>query len=806
MRNLESIFDGAERTAPNPFREDVYASGITPVPGVTEIHGDAMTRCLRAFESLLSERGQGEAWAGSGRTLLLAAPRAGFGKSHLVGRVRAVTESLIAPIALPFDPARKVAWETMMVSVFNQYRSARCPQAPGCTLFEEVVRYFQSHLVVTAVEKGLIDRKEIPEADLALRLQFREIFDPKARTRMVPWLAKRSPEILDAVAPELCRRWVLEFDDLVFWNRFFQDASRPRTTAFEDLKALENEEARDRLTQFLRLASDCRPLAFLADHLDGFFGSETAGMQIAEILTELRFAVPRSVTLLCLNEDVWESIFEGRIPSAWIDRLTGEATPLREIEMEEAEGLLQERLKSAGYADSAVAAWLEEYRESCLESEGDWLSPREVLRRAAKVWDAGGETSPTQRPIDRPEPKEAVPDPTAPSKSVESPFRAPASSEELPPVKPASQSPPRSEDAPMKDPAFPEVESELYRFHRTSSEEASRRFPPPEAPSLPSDPPPSVPPSDLPPSRETATGHPSSPWQSPDDSDDRSAAARAAGIDPSRGLTEIDDIIADIRGQGDRALSETQSPGEGDAQAPPSSASQTAPSSPSWESGATTDSQGSGASGEPAIAPQVTPPATSPMTGNPFSAQDPGQRLETLEQLVGQSAPGGILAWEPFRVQRVISAVGAQFPAVQQQEEIVSFRSCLRWNVRGSEVRLGFEAPENFAFWNELLNRTISAESPGKIVLFSHPSVPFDGRSLAAMGGDAQMAVQFVDVVELTNQDLVRLYAAERFLEESQGEGGGSSSYTFAARIVASRLDDFWRRLGRSLPSGDRRL
>ena len=76
MRNLESIFDGADRAAPNPFRENVYASGITPLPGVTEIHEEAMTRCIRAFESLLSERDSqgGAAWGGSGRTLLVAAP------------------------------------------------------------------------------------------------------------------------------------------------------------------------------------------------------------------------------------------------------------------------------------------------------------------------------------------------------------------------------------------------------------------------------------------------------------------------------------------------------------------------------------------------------------------------------------------------------------------------------------------------------------------------------------------------------------------------------------------------------------
>lgn len=720
MRNLDSFFDGAARSAPNPFREDVFAAGITPLPGVTEIHGEAMTRCIRAFESLLTERhGAGaSSWSGSGRTLLIAAPRAGYGKSHLVGRVRAVTENLIAPMTLPFDPARKVAWETILVSIFNQYRSARCPQHPGCSLFDEAARFFQSLLVRTALEHGVIDEKEIPETEIALRLQYREVFDPRASTRMVAWLTKRSPEIMDAVSPALGSRWRLEFDDLVFWNRFFQDAARPKTTVFEALRDLRDAGARDRVTQFLRIASDGRPLAFIADHLDGFFGSDTAGMRIAEILTELRFAVPRSVTLLCLNEDVWQSIFEGKIPSAWIDRLTGEAAPLGEMSCEEAEILVRGRLRDSGYPDEEAERWMASHREACVEGDAEGgLYPREVLRRAACEWDREAARPPAEAPI-------AASVDRAPNRDEANVFA----------------------DADASMPAeFPE-------------EGGSEDPPPPVA-------------------EPTAPPVPVAP-RFRDRVDESSAAARAAGVDVTRGLTNIEAIIADIRGEGARALSETQSPSGVEM---PSR--QQMPYSPPAGSPPSAD----------------TPPPSSAREGgrkpNPFWGRDLDGRLHELEAEVGGGAVGGPIEWLPRRLYRVIGRVGANFTAVSQVEEIHHQRPCLTWRVRGALVGMGFEAPEHFPFWSAALERVAASGPRGKLVLFSHPSAPFDYEAIAAMSADAETAMRHVDVLEVSDGDLALIYACERLIDEAGQRGEGDQ----ALRVVAKRLDPFWRRIGQPL-------
>ncbi|MCB1232072.1 MAG: hypothetical protein KDN19_17520 [Verrucomicrobiae bacterium] len=760
MRNLDSIFDGAAQTAPNPFREDVFASGISPIPGVKEIHGEAMTRCIRAFESLIADRqSAGHAtWGGSGRTILIAAPRAGYGKSHLVGRVRAVTESLIAPVSLPFDPARKVAWETMLSSVFNQYRTARCPQHPGCSLFDETARFFQSLLVRYALDHGVIDEKESPESEVALRLQFREVFDPRSSNRLVPWLMKRSPEIMDAVAGPLSTRWRVGFDDLVFWNRFFQDAARPKTTVFDQMREWTDAVARDRLNQFLRIASDCRPVAFIADHLDGFFGSETAGMRIAEILTELRFAVPRSVTLLCLNEDVWQSIFEGKIPSAWIDRLTGEAAPLGEMTLDEAEALLRSRLHEAGWFESDIDRWMTAHRETCFSGELETLYPREVLRRAARAWDREAED---QRQSTRSS------DPRIPT--------------------PTRSTPPASKPSETKPAA--------NVFSAADQEAATHRSRPPQdvvpaSPAAPEVVPPPPTPRETPPKPESPPPAPTPSGHDEDDPrirariEDASAAARAAGIDVTRGLTNIEAIIADIRGGGARALSETQSPSGSEV---PSRHQM--PFSPEPPANGKSRDNANG---------QASPPPHHPQSqgenpaDNPFWARDVHSRFRELEAEIRANTH---LDWQPYRIRRVIQAIGAQFSAVSQAEEMLFQRPCLIWHVRGSLVCMGFESPENFGFWSAMLHRLADGRRSGKMVLFSHPSAPFNYDTIAAMGASDDVAMRYVDVIEMAHADVAILYAADRLIEEESARGQGDQ----ALKAVARHLDPFWRRIGRPM-------
>ncbi|NNE92024.1 MAG: hypothetical protein HKN23_10290 [Verrucomicrobiales bacterium] len=752
MQNLTNPPQEPGNSYPNPFIDDVFVDNITALPGVPEIHNEPMSHCVRLFENLIRDGERGQHWGNSGRTILIASPRAGYGKSHLVGRLRSVTESLVAGITLPFDPSRTIGWPVMLASVLRQYREARCPQHVGCSLLDETARFFLSNVIQAAMAEGAVQERDLPESEVALRVQFRDVMAPDAGTKMIPWLRKRNPGISEAASRPMSSRWKLPARSVSFWTGLYLNHVDGIDDALEPLRGLSNGEARERLIQFLRIATECRPAAFVADHLDGFFGSDTAGMAIAEILTSLRTEVPRSLTLLCLNEDVWQSVFEKRLPSAWLDRLTGEPATLGGIGAASAKMLISARMQAMGFSrDKSEQFALRLSQKARWESpESPVLYPREVIRAARQSWDQIG-----TQVMNQPEPMSSAP---KPEPQVQAPVQAPA-----PGIASLFQPTQPTENSSVEPPANP-IASQMDA-HRTGQKTAPANQPPtpqsppvtepPRNPPQPAQPAPDLPPIETPPS-------------------------------PARNLTEISSIIDEIRGAGTRSVSETDLPKQfqaGDLQV-----TNLRPDvAPAKQEQA--DDQNS-----PSLQPL---PSTAPV--QPVWADDPEQHLQDLEMelLTSDSGPK---PWNLNRIGQLIREVGRQYSGVAQVEEAVpgSRDGCLRWTVKNQIVMLGFESPRNVAFWNTVLQRAIAASGSAKVTVLSHQSDPFDARSLASFGVDQATAMRYIDVVELSEGDVALLYASERFLAESDAAGHAEA----AIAMIARRLDPFWRRLARPLSTG----
>src|SRR5690606_8099793 len=153
-------------------------------------------------------------------------------------------------------------------------------------------------------------------------------------SRLLPWLDKHATALVRAAGPGLLRHLGIGNGELSFWTRLFVDLNLREEGALDRLRGLSSGEARERLLQLLRIATDHRPAMLVADGLDGFHRSDTAGMEIAEIVNGIRENAPRTVTLVCVNDDLWASVFAGHLPSAWRDRLDGETLRLHSIDAE----------------------------------------------------------------------------------------------------------------------------------------------------------------------------------------------------------------------------------------------------------------------------------------------------------------------------------------------------------------------------------------------------------------------------------------------------------------------------------------
>lgn len=129
------------------------------------------------------------------------------------------------------------------------------------------------------------------------------------------------------------------------------------------------------------------------DHLDAFHGQSGAGMRIARLVERMAVAHPRGVILMALNDDLWEHLFAGQLPSALSDLLSWEVEALPLASVEEGEGLLIHRLEGAGWQDHVILQFLEslELAQGSGGEESAGVSPRAVFRKARRQWETFAE-------------------------------------------------------------------------------------------------------------------------------------------------------------------------------------------------------------------------------------------------------------------------------------------------------------------------------------------------------------------------------------------------------------------------------
>lgn len=755
----------------NPFLDDLFVDLPVNLPGAGRVHDAVFAQVAEAVESILQGGEERTVSPGLGRLFLMTAPEAGYGKSHLVARLRDHLGTVASTLHLPFDRSRPATWPVALSSALRQLSVQTRTRRPGVSLLEESSRHFLSRLVLAGLSEGALKTRECPVDPGRVEAEFATLFSRDSDSKILFWLDKRAGDLARGCDPEGMKRLGLGAGELGFWTRLFIDLNLREEGALDRLRGLSPGEARERLLQLLRIATDHRPAMLVADGLDGFHRSETAGMEIAEIVNGIRERVPRTVTLVCVNDDLWSSVFAERLPSAWRDRLDAEILRLHALGVGVAKDLVRFRLRRARLADGNAARFIDR-----LEQINRWddaerpLTPRRVLRQAADLWrsEAAGFLSAPATPEEGKEYADIAEAPLSnltdkadffASLQREEPAVAPRSvlPETPPPLprvaalapsfaepssRPAAATSPRAVDNDLA--GIDSIINDIRGSGKTVVSEApDRRF---DSEHIPVTPPPPEPSPVMPPPR------PSSP------SDDSAASAPpataptgASAARPSRSFT---------------------------APVPPMPEKQTQPIPASFFAG---------------FAPAPTSAAAPP---SPRIAAQPLTRA-LLEQTLARreqellSGPGLVL--ELDRVGRFIRALGAKHPALAQEEERhpSSRTVCLRWSARGRSVLTGFESPRNAYFWNNLLQQSLASNRQEKIAAFSHASEPFDSSLFAGFGFSPAVIRGRIDVIEMNDRELAMIYAADRTLRDYENTPDAEK----AAQLVTLHLDPLWRRM-----------
>ncbi len=473
----------------NPFAADIYPDGLPPQKGTPLLHSGAIHDLQRLVEQAGKRSQAGSAADGGGTVVLLRAPRAGFGKSHLLARLVTEVGDRAFVVAAPFDREREVLWSALLWQIMETFHTGGTGEL---TLLDLVTRR-----IFAIVNQRMIVEKQVPcahpkEALEALEKRFVELFDfANPQQAVARWFSENFERLLPFAAPAVSQLAGLSGEAATHWLRvlcaYAQGRSDGEAVRWEALRwsvmqpsgpallhgglsvvsagSTGEAGARERLVEFCRIAAGVRPLVLVFDDLDLFHQQAEPVQRIAGVISELRRLLSRAVQVLSVNQDLWSQTFLKAVPSAIEDRITGNQITLGTTGRDEAAQIIRSRLSQAGFSEVIITAFLQRLNLSAYFSQeaGRLVSPRALLRHAANVWEefernAAAHAATVATPHT---PIPEMPDlPAVSMKVADAPmYRT------LPPKpEPEEEELPEKDEVPAGDPAFARLRDTLQRL------------------------------------------------------------------------------------------------------------------------------------------------------------------------------------------------------------------------------------------------------------------------------------------------------------------------------------------------------
>lgn len=386
----------------HPFQLLFETLGRVPVA-----HADSVNR--KAYESLRDilsvplEK--------MGRCILLRAPRAGHGKTHLLAQIQHQLGGSYEFIPLQAASGFRIDASTVLDDAVRRLVRP-LPAAGGLCMLDLVTRRLFASALQPLVGSGEVPCQDREGALAALRTRPIETFDfhhPNAVT--AHWARENFDVLGQRLSMELAQRSGLSVHEIAFWvDALFCFAASPldnpnRVRVLSAAVHARGDVAMGRLEALLGLLSLMIRVVLVADDLEGLSTDETAALRLAAFLTTLRQSVERVEVILSLNQDVWESAFLPKLSGGLADRLSEIVVELQPLTEEEMVALLDSRAPGLG----------ERVMER-IDPSSAGNHARGVIRAAGIAWvkaseavHAATEAPPAEAPV--PQPPAEVPAP-----------------------------------------------------------------------------------------------------------------------------------------------------------------------------------------------------------------------------------------------------------------------------------------------------------------------------------------------------------------------------------------------------------
>jgi hypothetical protein len=326
------------------------------------------------------------------RLILLTAPRAGFGKTHTLGRYAQGMASQQSVLTAGLHAGDRLEPGTVIArSMETQARMPAFPAQAGWSQLREACGQIVTQLLRRLISSGQLHCANREQALAVLADGMPSLFDPNgAAYQLGSWIGKNRSHLHSLLAAEAARCFpLMQAETLSAWLVPILDQAVDGEA--QGLNALTHfaaqVEAKTVNSTWLQLLSLWRPVVLILDHLDGYYRQPEAGIQLSAMLVEWA-ELGYVQVLVSMNQDLWQASFGHHLPSALEDRLTGCQISLRGLQQAEAQQLLAARLRLHGCEERVsrdFIAFVDVERHFLGRSVGA-VSARAFLRHCARQW------------------------------------------------------------------------------------------------------------------------------------------------------------------------------------------------------------------------------------------------------------------------------------------------------------------------------------------------------------------------------------------------------------------------------------
>ncbi len=804
-----SGFGPAPLSPANPFSTDVCRTPWHVDDSVQGLNADVLDQLVDVVG------GQS-----AGPLMLLTAPRAGYGKTHLLGRVAAAAadQAVIVPVA--FRSGDSLTLSTLSRrGIESLAESAVSGDSQGWTRLREVSGHVVLLLLRRLIEGGQLACANTDQALEALSGSGQDVFDPHGKAcRIGTWIAQNRESLRGPMAMLAARELPLRAESLDSWMAAMLEQSiHGGLAGMAEMQELTAEDNNSGVPAWLRLLAVWRPVVLLVDHLDGFYRHPDAGVKIASMLMELVEA-HRLHVLLSLNQDVWQATFGHHLPSALEDRLTASQVLLRGLTEADAEELLRLRLSqtdiSAEHRDE-FTRFVSVKRHFLGRPIGS-VSARAFLRHCARQWEVFQSAPPS--PDEVPATPQVMPEllgtmevALLPSLETESGGAIPLMTETV-----------RlsiAEGTPMTLPVlFDDQTASDVQSMAESLTEPLAALPQDEVTTSVIDPAPT----EMMEGPATSTGHnaqhPATPAGDDNSFEDWSnkpelTEAEKALAPTTDAFVKLREMLARLRQPG-QAASVLAAEGQNFTPPAPSASVLSAPESP-FRVAAGAQATSPPAAASPFQAASSTVAATGLAQIKIKAPASPADLLQGRFQALRLQLQAEALT-QPLdysRLADLIRLAGRRFPLVRFSEHELSSltgRYALYWSLQGVEILFGLAPFSDATYWRTLTSFAAGrvtdlasqAEREGgtapklKLVSFKTEREQLSWQNLANSQLLPEPIRQITDIVHLDTEGLASLYAMQRIIKESES-GVLQAEPAKVIGVLARELDFFWKRITR---------